>query len=457
MTLVAGVDSSTQSTKIVVVDADTGDIVREGRAPHPDGTQCPPAAWWQAFEQASAGLLNDVAAIAVAGQQHGMVLVDDEGALVRDALLWNDTRSASAAEELIVEGGGAKAWADAVGSVPVASFTVTKLRWVAQHEPDVLRRASSVMLPHDFLTWRLLGSTQESMVTDRGDASGTGYWSPITEQYRDDLLQLAAGRQLQVPRVARPNEQVGVTSSGVVVGPGTGDNMAAALGVGARGGDLIISLGTSGTAFAVSEVPTRDSSGAIAGFADATGRWLPLIATLNAARVLSAGAQLLGVSLEKFSDLALAAPAGADGLTLLPYLDGERTPNLPDASGSLHGITRANFVPENLARACIEGMLCGLANAADQIAEAGVEFSRILLVGGAAASPAVQQIAAGLFGGQVYVPEPAEYVALGASRQAAWALSQSPDAPEWVIRSAKSVSAESIPEVRNRYSVVAAS
>ncbi|WP_433217069.1 xylulokinase [Dactylosporangium sp. CS-047395] len=436
MTLVAGVDTSTQSTKVLVCDADTGAVVREGRAAHPDGTEVAPAHWWTAFQEATAGgLLDGVAAIGVGGQQHGMVLLDEAGNVVRDALLWNDTRSAGAAEDLIAElPGGAAGWASAVGLVPVASFTVTKLRWVARHEPDVAARAASVVLPHDWIT-SLLNVRQE-LTTDRGDASGTGYWSPTTGEYRTDLVRLAFGRDLALPRVAGPAEVVGETADGALLAPGTGDNMAAALGLGLRPGDLVVSLGTSGTVFGVSAAPVADASGTVAGFADASGRHLPLVATLNAARVLTAAANLLGVSLSTLDELALAAEPGAGGLTLLPYLDGERTPNLPNARGLLNGLTRANAGPANLARAAYEGMLCGLADGLDAVRGLGVPVERVLLIGGAAASAAVRAIAPGLLGVPVSVPAPGEYVALGAARQAAWALKGSDEAPEWPVSAA---------------------
>ncbi|MCC6831498.1 MAG: xylulose kinase, partial [Thermoleophilia bacterium] len=329
MPLVAGVDSSTQSVKVVVCDAATGEVVREGRAPHPDGTECPPDRWWEALATAMDGVTDGVAAMSVAGQQHGMVVLDDAGAVIRPALLWNDTRSAPDAADLVAELGGGQPWADAVGSVPVASFTVTKLRWLARAEPDHAARVASVMLPHDWLTRRLSGGVVA--VTDRGDASGTGYWSPATGAYRTDLLTRALGHAAALPRVAAPGEAVAETPSGIVLGPGTGDNMGAALGLGLGPGDIVVSLGTSGTAMAVAGGPSADGSGIVAGFADATGRFLPLVCTLNAARVLTATATLLGVGLDRLSDLALAAPPGAGGLVLVPYLDGERTPDLPGA------------------------------------------------------------------------------------------------------------------------------
>ncbi|GAB3455880.1 xylulokinase [Streptomonospora sediminis] len=454
--LVAGVDSSTQGTKIVVRRADTGALVRRAQAPHPDGTEIDPQIWWQALLDAcGGGLLDDVAAIGVGAQQHGMVTVDGAGKVVRPALLWNDTRSAGAAQDLIAELGGPAEWAKAVGSVPVASLTVTKLRWLAEHEPANAARAEQVMLPHDWLTWRLRGGTDP--VTDRGDASGTGYFATGEGTYRPDLLRRAFGRDLGVPRVARPAENAGaVQVPGLpaigAVAAGTGDNMAAALGLEAQPGDVVVSLGTSGTAFAVAENPVSDASGLVTGFADATGRFLPLVATLNAARVLDAGARMLGTDLEEFGRLALSAEPGAEGLTLLPYLDGERTPNLPEAAGRLDGMTRANLHPAAIARAFVEGMLCGLADAVDALTAQGVPVHRVLLIGGAARSAAVRAVAPQVLGRPVVVPEPGEYVADGAARQAAWVLAGTAEPPQWAgPGDAEVYEADPAPLVRERY------
>jgi xylulokinase len=437
--LVAGVDSSTQATKVVVRDAETGALVREARAPHPPGTEVDPAEWERALELASRdGLLDGVAAIAVAAQQHGMVCLDDAGEVVRSALLWNDTRSAPAAADLVAELGGPAAWAEAVGSVPVASFTVTKLRWLAEHEPERARRTAAVALPHDWLTWRLAGGSGE-LVTDRGDASGTGYWSPATGGYRPDLLELALGHPASPPRVLEPSEPAGRTPGGAVLGPGTGDNMAAALGVGARPGDVVVSIGTSGTVFAVHDRPSADASGIVAGFADATGRFLPLVCTLNAARVLSAAARLLGTDLDGLDELALSAPAGAEGVVLVPYFEGERTPNRPDASAHLAGLRLGNTTPANLARAAVEGMLCGLADGLDALRGQGVRVGRVLLIGGGARSRAVRAVAPSLLGAPVLVPPAGEYVADGAARQAAWVLSGAAEPPRWEQAAAPSV------------------
>lgn len=456
-TLVAGIDSSTQSCKVVVCDAETGEVVREARAPHPDGTEVDPEHWWTALQEAtSGGLLDGVEAVSVGGQQHGMVCLGEDQQVVRPALLWNDTRSAPDALDLIAELGGPQAWADAIGVVPVAAITVTKLRWLARHEPDNLARTRTCVLPHDWLTSRLLAGDGpvERWVTDRSDASGTGYYSASTDEYRRDLLELATGRDLELPEVVAPSIAAGRSPGGRVVGPGAGDNAAAALGLGLGPGDVAVSLGTSGAAFATHPRPTRDPSGEVAGFADATGSHLPLMCTLNAARVLSAGAAALGTDLEGMERLALAAEPGAGGLTLLPYLDGERTPNLPTATGTLTGMTRTNLTPENMARAFVEGMLLNVAAGVDALRREGVDVRRVLLIGGATGSAAVREIAATFIGVPLVVPSPGEYVARGAARQAAWVLSGSPECPEWPMEhvvGADPVHDPSVEEIKGRY------
>ncbi|WP_407344647.1 xylulokinase [Pengzhenrongella phosphoraccumulans] len=475
MTLVAGVDSSTQSCKVVIRDALTGALVRSGRASHPDGTEVHPDRWWDALQAAvaDAGGLADVAALAVGGQQHGMVTLDADGAVVRPALLWNDTRSASAARDLVLELGdgdpvaGAAAWAAAIGSVPVASLTVTKLRWLRDTEPANAARVAAVALPHDWLTWRLAGHGAGSgaaglaaLTTDRSDASGTGYWSPVTDDYRTDLLALGLGHGAILPRVVGAGERAGVAAAGVaaggtVLGAGAGDNAAAALGMGMVEGDVAVSIGTSGVVSAISATPTADPSGLVTGFADATGAFLPLACTLNASRVLDAAARMLGVDHAGLSALALSAPAGADGLVLVPYLEGERTPNRPEATGALHGMRLANTTPAHLARAAVEGMLCGLADGLDALRAQGVPVNRVFLIGGGAQSEAVRQIAPAVFGLDVLVPPPGEYVADGAARQAAWALAGTVRPPAWATSSdTLTFSAEPTPQVRAQYAAV---
>jgi xylulokinase len=476
MSLVAGVDSSTQSCKVVVRDASSGALVRSGSARHPEGTEVAPAAWWAALLEAidAAGGLDDVDAISVAGQQHGMVVLDSDGEVVRDALLWNDTRSADAARDLIAEV-GADEYARRTGTVPVASFTATKLRWLRDAEPASAERVAAVALPHDWLTWRLLGygprdssplgPDLDELVTDRSDASGTSYWSPVDDGYDLELFERALGRPGRVaggdgvgvvlPRVLGPSEAAGTTVAhasvpeGLVVAAGAGDNAGAALGLDAGVGDLVISIGTSGTAFAVTDHPVTDASGTVAGFADAAGGFLPLVATLNAARVLSSVGSLLGVDHDELARLALAAEPGSGGLSLVPYFEGERTPDLPRATATLAGLTLASTTRENLARAAVEGMLSALADGAAAVRDQGVEVRRVLLIGGAALNPAVQAVAAQVFDVPVSVPSPGEYVADGAARQAAWALTGG--RPRWEVAIRSSAEPAPVPAIGERY------
>jgi xylulokinase len=415
--LVVGVDSSTSAGKVQGRDADTGELVASGRAPHPPTTpprsEQPPSAWWEAFEAAFAQTaVERPAAIAVGGQQHGLVVLDDAGEVLRPAKLWNDTESAPDADVLVAEL-GAGAWAQACGSVPVASFTITKLAWLRRCEPDTFARIASVLLPHDWLTSRLTGRH----TTDRGDASGTGWWSPHDEAYRPDLLAMVDGEVDWLPTVLGPFEAAGEWR-GAVVAPGTGDNMAAALGLGLRPGDLVLSLGTSGTAYTVSTQPSADPSGTVAGFADATGRFLPLVCTLNATKVTDTVARLLGVDTAQFDQLALEAEPGAGGLVLVPHLDGERTPNRPDATGTLAGL-RTDATPAQLARAAIEGVVANLLAGADALGSAD---GRVVLIGGGAHSEAYRRVVADLIGKPVTVPREDELVACGAALQAATVL-----------------------------------
>jgi len=457
--LVAGVDSSTQSVKVVIRDANSGALIRQGRGTHTDGTEINPRIWKEALDGAikDAGGLDDVAAISIAGQQHGMVALDAQGDVIRDALLWNDTRSAQSAKDLNHELGGDTETARKVGSVLVASFTATKLRWMADNEPDNAKRVAAVALPHDWLSWQLQGGKDfDKLFTDASDASGTGYFDPSTSHYREDILKLALRHdgEYLLPRIVKPGEFGGTTSAGIPIAGGAGDNAGAALGIQAEPGDVIVSLGTSGTAFAVSKTPTHDASGQVAGFADASGQFLPLVCTLNAARILDAATRILGVSHDEVGQLALTTDAGAHGLSLLPYFEGERTPNRPNAKGVFSGMNLANSNRADIARAMIEGMLCGLVDAVDALEKLGVGVQRILLIGGAAKNPGVAPIASALFGREVLIPPAGEYVADGAAKQAAWALLGGTSAPHWDLGSVASVKEKSTPHVVDQYRVL---
>ncbi len=445
MALVMGVDSSTASTKVEVRDAEHGTLVASGQAPHPVSapprSETLPEEWWRslvlAVDEASSLSPRSwpLGAVSVAAQQHGLVVVDGEGRPLRPAKLWNDTESARQADELVAAL-GAEGWARACGSVPVPSFTITKVAWLRDNEPGVLERAAKLLLPHDWLTLRLCGRS----VTDRGDASGTGYWSPAEGTWRPDLLELVDGSRpwrRMLPEVLGPLDVAGTLTpearrhlplgadggaANVVVAPGTGDNMAAALGVGLEPGEVGVSVGTSGTVYARSPSPVADPTGAVAGFADATGGYLPLVCTLNATRVTDAFTRVLGVDRDGFERLALEAPAGAGGVVLLPYLDGERTPNRPEATGTIAGI-RSDVSAAQLARAAVEGVVCGLLDGLDALGAAGVQTGagRLVLVGGGARSAALRRVLADLSGREVVAPE-GEQVARGACVQAASVL-----------------------------------
>jgi len=436
---VAGVDTSTQSTKVEIRDFDSGEVVASGVGSHPSVTppvsEQDPATWMDAFDQAWSAALDSipgrpgsgaVAAISIGGQQHGMVALDADDRPVHPAKLWNDTESAPDAGWLraqLASGDdtdGAAAWAEAVGSVPLAAFTVTKLSWLHRTHPDAWNRMVRVLLPHDYLTHRLTGE----YTTDRGDASGTGYWSPSAGEYRWDILAIVdADRDWHdvVPTVLGPLDVAGEWNS-MAVATGTGDNMAAALGLGLAPGDAVLSIGTSGTAFSVSPTPTIDPTGAVAGFADATGCFLPLVCTSNAAKVLDAFRRLLGVDHAEFDRLALAADGEVP--VLLPYLDGERTPDRPDATGIL-GSLRSDVTREQLARAAVNGVACGLLDALDALRSHCDVAGSISLVGGGARSTALRAVIAGLVGVPVVVSEAAEAVATGAAVQAAAVLAGS--------------------------------
>ncbi|QNS06398.1 FGGY family carbohydrate kinase [Streptomyces xanthii] len=432
MGIVAGLDSSPDFTRIVVCDSDTGAVLRQGYAPHPlepvEGggrpTDVDPQAWLLSLgEAAGGGLLEGVQAIGVSAQANALVPLDHQGNTVRPALVGNDKRAQVAAADLVDRLGSREAWAQAVGSVPQSAQPVTKLRWLARTEPENAQRVAALMQAHDWLVWQLLGRPARR-TTDRGGASGTGYWSAATGSWRPDLVELALGQQAMLPEVLGPGDAAGTTPEGLIISAGTGETMAAAFGLGVQTGDAVVSLGASGSVMAVHHEALVDPSGAITSLADATGMHLPVVHTLNAVRALRGTAEMLGLDggPEELSELAVKSTPGAHGLVLLPYLEGEKTPNLPHTAGTLSGLRRESMKPEHLARAAFEGMLCGLADAMDVLRGRGVDIRRVFLLGAAAELHAVQAVAPMLFGTQVVVPQPADYAALGAARQAAWAL-----------------------------------
>ena len=480
-TLVAGVDTSTQSCKVRVTDAETGELVRFGQAKHPNGTSVDPSYWWSAFQEAAeqAGGLDDVSALAVGGQQHGMVILDNQGNVIRDAMLWNDTSSAPQAAALIEKLGatpaqdgepedpiarGKQRWVKAVGSSPVASYTLTKVAWVAENEPENAKKIAATCLPHDWLSWRIAGygpvaegedAHLEALFTDRSDASGTIYYDAASNEYRRDLiamvLEAAEGAEaaqshaeaIVLPTVLGPRDAAPVKADPAIAGK---TSKAAACSPPAAAttpwhrwdwawpsATCPFPWGTSGVAAAISENPTYDLTGAVSGFADCTGHYLPLACTINGSRILDAGRAALGVDYDELAKLAFASKPGANGITLVPYFDGERTPNRPNATATFSGMTLANTTRENMARAFVEGLLCSQRDCLELIRSLGASITRILLIGGGAKSEAIRTLAPSILGMDVTRPATDEYVAIGAARQAAWVLSGETEPPAWQL------------------------
>jgi xylulokinase len=426
--VVLGIDSSTQATKAVAVEIGTGRIVAEGRAAHSGADRQWPGDWWTALRLAIRPMVDlglRVEGISIAGQQHGLVTASADGEPILPAPLWNNTDAAPDAERLNHEAN----FAAEVGSRLVASFTIAKVAHLARTRSERLPSVEAICLPHDWLTWKLTGT----LVTDRGEASGSGWWSPITESTQRHLLALAAGNafasSVRIPEVQGPDTSAGVLTreaatylgltAGIPVGPGSGDNMGAALGIGAAPGHFVVSLGTSGTVYSVSDEPTADPTGEVAGFADATGRYLPLACMLNCTRVVDVVAHLTGMSLVEALERAGQLEPGAEGLLLMPYLAGERTPNLPNAAGSLFGVSMSNLDAGRLARAAVDGVAAGIAYCLAALRRLTISEPRIVLVGGGSAHATWQQAIADATQLPVTVLGGREHVALGAAIQAA--------------------------------------
>jgi xylulokinase len=435
--LVAGVDSSTQSCKVQLRNAETGALTATGSSPHsptfPPLSEQDPAEWWGAFTLAFRHALtnagaspNQIVGISVAGQCHGLVPLDEADRVIRPAKLWNDTTSTP---ELVKLRGliGDDAFIHAVGSLPTAAFTISKLAWLAEHEPGNFQRLRRVLLPHDYLTFRLTGR----YVTDRSEASGTGYFDSAANRYLPDFLNHIAEREWEdmLPEVLGPDEaagevclealeELGLTGH-ILVGAGGGDQHAAALGLGVQSGDVVYSFGTSGVVSTVHPKPVHDLDGLVNGVADMTNEYMPLVCTLNAAKVTDTFARILGATRGEMAELALNAP-DTTGPSLAAFLDGERTPNRPAASGILAGITTAT-TREEVARAAFEGVVFGLYRGQQHLERAGVDVAsgRILAVGGGARSVAYTQLLSDITRRPVLLPAEDEATARGAAVQAA--------------------------------------
>jgi xylulokinase len=418
-------------------DSDTGKIFGSGRASHPPAAppraEQDPMAWWQALVEArhDAGGALGVAAVAVAAQEQGLVAVDHQGHVVRPAKLASDTEATADAEALVEALGGPAEWVHACGSVPDASFTISKLAWLRRAEPASYDQTAKVMLPHDWLTFRL----SRQVVTDRGDASGTGYWSPREERWRPDLLTLIDPDRdwgSCLPRVLAPDEPAG-DREGVLIAGGTGRAMALALGLGLKPRDVVVDVGDIVSVFTVRERPTEDPSGAVVGLADATGRHLPLVRGGSGMRTVQAFARLFDVDIRRIDQLASNAPTGARGMVLVPASGRTRA--------ALHGIPD-DLTPELFARAVVESVVVSIVDALGRLRAADVPVGgRLFLVGDGAKGHALQQTLADLTERPVAVPQ-GDRVAAGACVQAASALDRtSPDemAAAWGLERTREV------------------
>lgn len=441
--LVIGIDNGTQGTKCVVFSLSRGRVVAEAHAAHaliegPGGRrEQDPADWIAAAETTLRACLSvsgvrpaDVVAMGVSGQQHGFVPLDRAGAVIRPAKLWCDTETAPECEAITRAAGGRARVIRATGNAVAVGFTASKVRWLKEHEPRRYARLATILLPHDYLNFWLTGERR----TECGDASGTAYFDVRRRRWSEPMLRAVEpdGRLRDcVPELVAPDEPLGTLRpalarrfglpAGVLVAAGGGDNMMAAIGTGnVAPGVVTASLGTSGTIFASSDVPVVDPRGELAAFCSSTGRWLPLVCTMNVTVATELTRRLFGLTVREFDRHAALAPPGAEGLLLLPYFNGERTPALPMAQGVLCGMRSGNTTRANVCRAAMEGATFGLRYGLDVLRRQGVAPAEIRLVGGGARSALWRQVAADLLNCPVVCPRVPEAAAMGAVLQALW-------------------------------------
>ncbi len=443
----AGIDCGTQGTKVVIYDADSHQVLSQGYAEHElisdeSGTREQHPDWWTgaliaAFAQALASPKVDAAAIValgVSGQQHGLVVLDEKDHVIRPAKLWCDTSTYLQTEQLVKALGGKSAVIDEIGLTILTGYTASKLLWLKQHEPENFARIRSILLPHDYLNFWLTGEK----TAEYGDASGSGFfdirkrcWSEAVLQQIDNSDMLLSA----LPRLLTADEAAGQLTDkaarslglkpGILVSSGGGDNMMGAIGTGnVSPGHITMSLGTSGTLYAYMQQPCIDPEGLVAAFCSSNNAWLPLICTMNVTNVTSGFQGLLGYDHDRFNLALQQTTVGASGLTMAPFFNGERTPDLPAARGSLLGIDSTNLTPDNLCRAAVEGVSFGLRYGLELFETNGLDAKRIRLIGGGSKSSAWRQIIADMMNTTVEVPLEPEAAALGAALQAQWSHSR---------------------------------
>lgn len=433
-----GIDCGTQGTKALLIDA-TGRPLGRGYARHAliereNGAREQEPQWWiealrksvhQALAQAPG---VKVVALGVSGQQHGLVVLDENRQVIRPAKLWNDTETAPQNETLVARLGGSAASLEKIGIIPLTGYTASKLLWMRENEPENFKKIRHILLPHDYLNFWLTGE----FCAEYGDASGTAFFDVRTRTWSKEVLGLLDGGTGQLesalPRLLRPDEIVGTLrpevaaelglSPDCVVSSGGGDNMMGAIGTGnVKEGVVTLSLGTSSTVYSFCKHPVIEETGSVAPFCSSSGGWLPLVCTMNATNVVTQTLHLVGRTVDDLDSALSATHPGAEGLSFLPFLNGERTPDLPRARGSIVGISSNNYIPENLIRAAVEGVSFGILNGLDLIL-AGRKPEVIFAIGGGARSKEWRQLLADATGAVIQMPEEEEAGCLGAALQA---------------------------------------
>ena len=442
--LFIGIDSGTQSTKAVVLELETGAVLAHASEKYdcleglpPGHMEQDPQSWVDAADAAVAACLEKIGArrsevrgIGVSGQQHGLVALGADDRPVRPAKLWCDTSTAEECAILAEAFGGAAGLIAEAGNAIPPGFTAPKILWLKRHEPENFAKTKTVLLPHDYLNFHLTGVKR----MEYGDASGTGLLNVRTREWHRGLIDAIDPRVHEMlPPLGSSLEAHGELreelrarwglEKGVLVSAGGGDNMMGAIGTGnVRPGVVTVSLGTSGTLFACAEAPVIDPEGEVAAFCDSADQWMPLVCTMNVTVLTEAVRNLFDWDHGELECRLLAVPPGAEGLTFLPYLNGERTPNLPGGTGVLHGVRTDNFTPAHLTRAAVEGVTTGLAYGLKRFRDLGVTPSEIRLTGGGSRSAAWRQVVADVFGVPVVSLATAEGAGLGAAVQAAYVV-----------------------------------
>jgi xylulokinase len=438
-----GIDSGTQSTKSVVLDFESGDIVAEASQPYqlisglPTGhLEQNPSDWIAAVKATVASCLEQlgngkerVRGIGVSGQQHGLVVLDSSDEVVRPAKLWCDTSTVDQCEQFASEFGGMNGLIAKAGNTILPGYTIPKLLWLKQNEPENFSRVAAILLPHDYINFSLTGAKR----MEYGDASGTGFLNIRTKEWEQDLINFVDSRVNEMlPELGSSNAMHGALlpevasewglSSDVIVSAGGGDNMMGAIGTGnIVDGIITASLGTSGTLYGCADKPIIDPNGEIAAFCDSTDRWLPLVCTMNVTVATEQVREWFGWDHDELEKQVASIPAGAEGVSFLPYLNGERTPNLPNGTGVIHGLGGTSRSPAHIARAAMEGATLGLAYGLRRFDELGLNPGEIRLTGGGSNSAVWRQIAADAFGVPVVGLATAEGASLGAAIQVAHA------------------------------------